>query len=269
MDRLRTLVGITIFWVVLSLLGDGFSTLVVPARLTELVDPAWAATVIGLVTFLALIAGMIVQPLGGAISDAVYPRFGRRGPLAAATILIIVALGALATARGVGGVLAAFVLLAVAASLAQAAQQGFLPDRIEPRWRGRAAGAKGLADLGGAFLGFLLLGALIANGNTASAVLVVAMLVLATVVATIVLVREPDRQARRAPGFSLAAAYRLDTRAHPAFVQAVAARFFFLLGTFAVGRFFLLFVADRLGLDPAAAGAEAGGILAALTLISA
>src|SRR4051794_973654 len=149
MDRLRTLVGITIFWVVLSLLGDGFATLVVPVRLSGLVDPAWAASVIGLVTFVALIAGMVVQPLGGALSDALYPRWGRRGSLAVSALLIVGALAAFGAAPGVSGVLLAFVLLTVAASLAQAVQQGFLPDRIEPRWRGRAAGAKGLADLGG------------------------------------------------------------------------------------------------------------------------
>jgi MFS family permease len=52
-------------------------------------------------------------------------------------------------------------------------------------------------------------------------------------------------------------------------VQVVAARFLFLLGTYAVGRFLLYFVADRLALDPGRAAEEAGGLLAGLALITA
>ncbi|HEX6606545.1 MAG TPA: MFS transporter, partial [Chloroflexia bacterium] len=67
---------------------------------------------------------------------------------------------------------------------------------------------------------------------------------------------------------SLAAAFRLDLRAHRTFAWLVASRFLFLLGTYAVGRFFLYFIADRLGLDPAQAAGEAGGLLAGLTLVT-
>ena len=80
-DRLRTLVGISIFWVGLSVLGDGFASLVVPAQLAAGADPAWAATVIGGVTFVGLIAGMLTQPVAGRLSDRLYPRWGRRGLL--------------------------------------------------------------------------------------------------------------------------------------------------------------------------------------------
>jgi MFS family permease len=49
----------------------------------------------------------------------------------------------------------------------------------------------------------------------------------------------------------------------------VAARFLFLLGTYAVGRFLLYFVADRLRLDPESAAETAGGLLAGLALLTA
>ena len=48
----------------------------------------------------------------------------------------------------------------------------------------------------------------------------------------------------------------------------VAARFFFLLGTYAVGRFLLFFVAYRLGVAPGQAAAQAGMLLALLTLVT-
>jgi MFS family permease len=49
----------------------------------------------------------------------------------------------------------------------------------------------------------------------------------------------------------------------------IASRFFFLLGTYAVGRFFLFFVADRLALDPNDAAAQAGALLGGLGLTTA
>jgi MFS family permease len=274
MGRFRTLLGITLFWVPLSLVGDGFATLVLPVRIALEADPAWVATAIGAITFVGLIAGMLVQPVAGAISDAVYPRFGRRGPLIVGAALILAALVLFGLVGTLPGIAIAFLLLMVAANVAQAAQQGFIPDRVERGWRGRAAGAKGFADLGGAFLGFLLLGALLADGEIRAPLTAVAVVTIAALVGTLVLVDEPDRTGRdtQIPKVSLASvrsAYRIDVAGHPRFVRAVAARFLFLLGTYAIGRFFLLFIADRLGFDPATAGDEAGWMLAILALATA
>jgi hypothetical protein len=43
-------------------------------------------------------------------------------------------------------------LVQVAASVAQAAQQGFIPDVVPPERRGTASGLKGFMDVGGALL---------------------------------------------------------------------------------------------------------------------
>ena len=273
MDRLRTLVGISIFWVGLSVLGDGFASLVVPAQLAAGADPAWAATVIGGVTFVGLIAGMLTQPVAGRLSDRLYPRWGRRGLVVAGAALSVGALALFATVHGIVATLGAFVALMIAVNVAQAAQQGFIPDRVEERWRGRASGAKGVADLGGAFVGFLLFGAFLATGELPTALAIAAGIIVVTAVGTVILVREPDRAARPGPvttgSDGLLSAFRLDPSAHPVFVRLVVSRFLFLLGTFAIGRFLLLFVADRLALDPTSAAGDVGGLLAVLTLITA
>jgi maltose/moltooligosaccharide transporter len=265
----RTLLGISIFWIPLSLLSDGFSSLVVPVRVSELVEPTQAATVLGVVTFAGLVAGMLIQPVAGAVSDRLYPRWGRRGPLLVAAGLIVVVLVVLAAARSVGAVLVTFTLLMLAVNIAQAAQQGFIPDRVDRGQRGRAAGLKTLFDVGGAFIGFVILGALVAGGDVVPALVAAAVVVILGALVTIVLVDEGDRSRQPRPLSSLVGAARRDVATSPPFVRVVAARFLFLLGTYAIGRFFLLFVADRLGLDPATAGDEAGGFLAALTLITA
>jgi MFS family permease len=71
------------------------------------------------------------------------------------------------------------------------------------------------------------------------------------------------------PRRRLREAFQLDLRHHRPFAWLIAARFLFLLGTYAVGRFFLFFVAQRLDLEAAEAAAQAGGLLAVLTLITA
>ncbi len=68
---------------------------------------------------------------------------------------------------------------------------------------------------------------------------------------------------------SLIDVFQLDLRRHSTFAWLVLSRFLFLLGTYTVGRFLLFFVADRIGLDSNRAAEEAGGLLAALTLITA
>src|SRR5690606_37202120 len=70
------------------------------------------------------------------------------------------------------------------------------------------------------------------------------------------------------PRTRLRAAFQLDLRRHRTFAWLVGARFLFLLGTYAVGRFLLFFVAARLGLDPGRAAEQAGLLLAGLTLVS-
>jgi MFS family permease len=53
------------------------------------------------------------------------------------------------------------------------------------------------------------------------------------------------------------------------FAHLVMARFLFTLGTFVIGRFLLLLVADRLGIDAAHAADETGTFMALFTLIGA
>ena len=56
MSQARLLIGVNVFWLALSLLGDGLNTIVLPHRLFALVDEAHQATVLGLITFVGLAA---------------------------------------------------------------------------------------------------------------------------------------------------------------------------------------------------------------------
>lgn len=276
MARIRLLLGISVFWLALSMLFDGLNTLVLPERLLSVADEATRATTLGLVTFAGLLLGMLAQPVAGLFSDRLRPRWGRRGTIAVGVVLILASLFLFGLAQSLLAVLLGYVLIQVAASVSQAAQQGFIPDLVPTGSRGTASGFKGFMDIAGAMLGFVVLSQVLQGGETGPALLVIAAVVLVTFLLTLVLVREPApageagaeaRVSFARPG-TFMAAFRFDLQQHRAFAWLVVARFLFLLGTYAVGRFLLFFVADRLRLDPGEAAEQAGLLLAALALVT-
>jgi MFS family permease len=271
MLKTRGLVGISVFWLALSMLTDGRNSLILPAALLGVAPASGQATALGLLSFAGLLPAALIQPAAGAWSDRLRPRWGRRGFLAPGLVLILIGLLVFGAGSTLPWVAAGYLVALIASSIAQAGQQGFIPDLAPPAQRGQAAGWKSLMDLAGAMLGFVLLGQLLGSGQVGLALAVMGVVLLLTFALTLALVREP-----RQPGVSgesiarvnLASMYRLDWRAHGAFVRVVAARFFFLLGTYAVGRFLLFFVAERLGLNAADAASQAGGLLAGLSLVT-
>ncbi len=265
--KLRALVGISVFWLALSMLSDGLNTLVLPFVFAGLVPDQQQATALGLLTFTGIAAGMLIQPLAGAWSDRLRARWGRRGGVLFGTLLTLLGLLAFSLGSTVAVIAAAYLLVQVFASTAQAAQQGFIPDLVPQPQRGRASGWKGMMDLGGAMLGFALLGQLLSQTGKNAAVLAIALAFTVTCGLTLLLVREP-RQAASGAGAAAAPEEPRSTLQGSLFFRLVAARFLFLLGTYAVGRFLLLFVASRLGLSVEAAAAQAGALLAALSLVT-
>lgn len=265
--RARLLAGISVFWFGLSMLFDGLNALVIPDQLLEFTGERHKATLLGLITFIGIAIGMLVQPVAGAISDRLRIRRGRRDVIVVGAAVILLALVLLDTAWGLAALIGAYILVQFGAGIAQAAQQGFIPDVVPSEQRGIASGLKGLMDLMGAMLGFVVLGALLSDGGTRSALVAIAAVVLFTLVITVVLVRERPLQVpapvRR---LSLPEIFRVDLQRHRFFAILVGSRFLFLLGTYAVGRFFLYYVTDRLGLDPDRAPEQAGVILGALAL---
>ena len=272
MSRMRLLLGINIFWLALSALFDGLNSIVLPAHLLTILGDGRAATTLGLITFAGLLAAMLIQPLAGYFSDRTRHRWGRRGQLSIGVLVVIAGLALFAFARSLLLVFAAYLLIQLAASITQAAQQGFIPDLAPRRWRGAASGVKGLMDLGGAFLAFAALGALVQKGGTPLAVIALAAILLATFVLTLALVREspapPSQELTPAQRWSLIRAFHFDVQQHSAFAWLVVSRFLFLLGVYTVGRFLLLFVAVRLNLTPDRAAEEAGLLLALLSLVT-
>jgi MFS family permease len=267
----RLLAGISVFWLALSALFDGVTTLVLPLQLSAVSDQSKQATLLGLLTFFGLLAGALVQPVAGAFSDKLKPILGRKGFIGLGVLLSLVSLAGFAAFHSLFAVMAGYMALQISASIAQAGQQGLIPDLVDRDRRGLASGLKGFMDLTGAMLGFVLLGQLLGSGGALPAIAALAILLLAAYVLAVLLTPEDrvDRKAevRRDP-LPLRNIFRLDLTQQTAFVRLLVARFLFLLGIYATGRFLLFFVADRLGLAMNEAAEQAGNLLAGLALIT-
>jgi MFS family permease len=159
--QLRLLTGISVFWLALSMLFDGINTLVLPLQLSELADEKTQATALGLFTFIGLLAGALIQPVAGALSDRLRPLLGRKGFIGIGLLLSLASLFLFAIFQSLAAVMIGYLAIQLSASFAQAGQQGLLPDLVDERRRGLASGLKGFMDITGALFGFVLLGQLL------------------------------------------------------------------------------------------------------------
>jgi MFS family permease len=269
--QIRLLFGINIFWLALSVLFDGVNTLVLPLQLSGLADQHNEATVLGLLTFVGLLAGAFIQPIAGVFSDRLQPLLGRRGFIAGGLLLSLSSLFFFATFQSLIGVIASYIAIQASASIAQAGQQGLIPDLVDEKQRGLASGLKGFMDLTGAMLGFILLGQLLGSGQSLLAVGVIGgiLIVAYTLGALLTPEDRPTKGAMvKSKAISLKEIFSLNLTQHSAFLRLVLARFLFLLGVYGTGRFLLLFVANRLGLSEDQAAEQAGNLLAGLALIT-
>ena len=238
------------------MLADGVPALLLPHQLLAGGDSD--ATTLGLTTLLAIGLAAVLQPFAGAWSDRV-------GRFPVMTVGAAIALAGLGMLLGSGTALAGTVLALCGVGIAQAGYQALLPDHVETGWRGRGGGMKSAFDVAGAFIGFLVLAALLGAGQVDAAVAALAAaLVTALIVSRLLLPSRPAAPAEEGSKPIL----KLDLRAHRPLVQLVVSRFLFLLGVYVIGRFLLVFAAERLGLGADAAAEQAGSALALLALVT-
>jgi MFS family permease len=271
LKELRLLVGINIFWLALSMLFDGINTLVLPLRLGQLVEPSIQATTLGLLTFVGLMGGALIQPVAGTLSDRWRHRLGRNGFIGIGLLLSLISLFFFAIIQNLVGITITYLAIQLTASFAQAGQQGLIPDLVDDKQRGIASGLKGFMDITGAMFGFILLGLLLGSGSPSLAIGAVALtLVIAYLLAIWVTPRDRpiNRVGVKNNVTPIRHTFLLDFHEYAGFVRLLIARFLFLLGIYSTGRFLLLFVADRLNLPANQAAEQAGTLLAGLALIT-
>src|SRR5829696_3541215 len=168
--QIRLALGISIFWLSLSMLADGINTLILPLQLSTLIPQQTQATFLGLLTFVGLLAGAFFQPIAGALSDQLRPVLGRKGFIGIGLILSLASLLLFTFSQSLTTMMISYLMIQLSISFAQAGQQGLLPDLVDEHRRGLASGLKGFMDISGAMLGFVLLGQLLGSGQFARAI---------------------------------------------------------------------------------------------------
>lgn len=269
--QIRLLLGISVFWLALSILLDGVTTLVLPLQISKVSSREMQATMLGLLTLVGLLMGALVQPIAGALSDRWRPVLGRKGFIGIGLLLNLLSLFLFSFFDNLAGIMIGYLFIQISASLAQAGQQGLIPDLIDRERRGVASGLKGFMDMTGAMLGFVLLGQLLGADKTPLALGVIAAILVSAYLLAVLLTPEDKADLGKKPlqkTVSVAGLFRLDLQEQTAFRQVLIARFLFLFGIYAIGRFLVLFVANRLGLDPNEAAEQAGMLLAGLAFVT-
>ena len=250
----RLLIGISVLWIPLAFLFDGVTVLMLPVRLGA------DATALGLVSLVGLGIAAVLQPVAGWLSDRYRPRIDRRLFLVIAAVPALAGIWILAGTTGYAAAVLGYVVVQVGGTALQAGQQTLIPEHVDEHRRGRASGLKATFDVGGSFLAFAILGALLASGNILPSAILISALVIAAIALLVVLV--PRSTAIRRAALS---SFALP----PGLVPVTISRFLFLFGTYAVGRFLVLLLSQRVGVPADAAVGDAGWLLAALTLTTA
>ena len=271
LKQIRLLLGISIFWLALSILLDGINTLVLPVQIDNFSNRGTQATALGVFTFIGLLMGALVQPVAGTLSDRWRSMLGRKGFIGIGVALILLSLYLFATVGNLLEIAIGYLLIQISASIAQAGQQSLIPEFVDERKRGVASGLKGLMDMTGAMLGFVVLGQLLSTNKISVALgWIAAILVGAWLLAALLTPEDkPGRnQKEQAKSIALSQLFRLDLTQQATFKRLLVARFLFLFGVYAIGRFLLYFVSERLGLDANQAAEWAGLLLGGLAFIT-
>ncbi len=270
MRRNKLLVGMTVFWLGLTLLMDGLNGIVLPTQLLRMNSTQPLATTLGLMTFAGLLAALVIQPMAGEWSDRMRASWGRTGIVALALFGILAGLFTLGIGQNLVGLFVAYLLIQVAASIGRAAVSAFIPDLMPYDKTGRAESMQAAMQTAGSALGFLVLGNFLAAAALGSALMVVGAVLTAAFLLTVLLVGErPRPHGLRHSSPTWDDVYHFDIRTHRRYAWVVLSRSLFLIGVFAVSRFLLLFLVDRFGLDVIRASEQSGVLLGGMVLVSA
>lgn len=258
MARLKLILGINFFWLALSALTEGLTTLALPVRLLGRVPDGQHATALGLMTAAGLLAGLLMRAWAGVTGSA------ERHKLWAGSVLVIVgALCAFGLSNGLASLAVTFILVQAAIGLAQAVQPAATPEVMPQSQRGPAFGVQGLMTLSGALLAFVSLGWFLGQGEWTAALLALGGLVLLSFALA-------ARLAPRAAAVEQSASGKPPLREwwrDRTLLGWLTSQFFFIVGAYAVSRFFFFFIAERLRLNAAEAADQSGGLLAVLVLL--
>lgn len=151
------LITLAVYWLGLTAIWAGLDSVVLPARVEQLLGPANLGVGLLVVVAAGVVMPIIVQPTMGMVSDYTTTRWGRRKPyIAVGAVLDVVFLGAIAASQTYLALIALYILLQFSSNLAQGPFQGYMPDLVPAAQVGTASGFIGLMIVVGQILGTLV-----------------------------------------------------------------------------------------------------------------
>lgn len=248
-----TLIMMNVYWFGLAFMWNALHPIVLPAVLLEFVPEGLKNTYLGAMTFVGLIAAMVIQPLAGALSDYTRLRWGRRRPwMLLGTIASLLALAWMAGAHRVGALIGAYVFLQVASNMAHGPAQGLIPDLVPISQHGLASGIKNFFDMGGLIVTSLVAGRLVSRAQSMWVFVAVGGILLLCATITIVMTREHARDRIVSRGRDLKSVIHLQLARYPLYARVLVGRFLILLGIYMVQGFAQYYLRDWLHVaDPA------------------
>jgi MFS family permease len=174
------LISISLFWIALNFHWPALLIIIIPSQVEALLAHSYLSshtfTQSGLSDFIAnnkavtlalisspgLLVALVSNPLFGLLSDRTPGRWGRRRPyILIGTLVNVVGLALMAVAPNIIFLMVVLCLVQVANNAAAAPFHAFLPDLVNEKQRGLAAGIMGFAQIVAIIMGVLVTSKLI------------------------------------------------------------------------------------------------------------
>jgi len=257
---LGQLINLSTYWLGIQAIWAGLGGVILPRRMEEMFGLGPGAVALAVISAIAVVMPIVVQPTLGVISDYTTSRWGRRKPyICVGAVLDVVFLAGIAASQPYLAIVLFYVLLQFSSNLAQGPFQGYMPDLVPEPQVGRASGLMGVMIVAGQILGVAIatLGSILVPGGSAAERFfwpTIGLGVLELAAATVVLARVPegptglDRGGRTWPQIGRLA-WGKDILTQRSFVWLVCSRLCFLAGTGTVTSFALFYLEHALAFD--------------------
>ncbi|WP_106401217.1 MFS transporter [Actinocorallia populi] len=246
-----------LIWFFLAQLGvflaiGAVGGILLPLQVEEF-DPADKTANLALITVVGAVAGLVVPPLAGVLSDRTRSRLGRRAPwllagaaLGAASLVVLRGAGDLA---GLTGLAVTYLLLLAGLNLMLGPFAAVLPDRVPRGVRGRFSAAGGLGVLLG-MLGGQAVGSAFSDAPFAGHCLLAVLVVLGAAGFVRFNPDHPNQDDPRPalPWATFLRGFWVSPRAHPDFAFGFAGRLLTFIGYYLVNGYQLYLLQDYIGL---------------------
>lgn len=223
-----------------------FTQIVLPLQILAF-DPANKINDLALVVGVGAFAGLVANPLAGALSDRTTSRLGRRRPwIIAGTIISVVVLLLLAYAPSISLLLLEWTLYQIAINAVLAALLALLPDQVPLQQRATVSSFTGLSIPLGLVLGSLFVTGVLKQAVQPSYYIIGAIFLVSMLLIVLV---TPDKIMKKEllSAFNLKeflTSFWISPRKHPDFAWAWITRFLIILSSTVVTDYLLYYLQD-------------------------